>query len=146
MEVQGTLHGNGRAPGRLHPDTTTSQPGHESHIEARQIARGQSCMLCHRRKTKCDKKKPCSTCTKLGAECVVAPMMPPKRRRKKTSERELVDRLRRCEALLKKNGIAVQPVAGLSDLEAVLEGVEEEQRDMPGSLAGHATSDTVSLN
>ena len=62
-------------------------------------------MLCQQRKVRCDRNKPCAHCVKANVECRVVPPQPPRRRKKKLSERELVERLRRYESLLAEKGI-----------------------------------------
>ncbi|CAG5161001.1 uncharacterized protein ALTATR162_LOCUS5946 [Alternaria atra] len=68
-----------------------------------------SCLLCAQRKVKCDRKSPCSNCIKAGAQCISAATIP-RQRRRRFPERELLDRLRHYEDLLKKNGISFQPL------------------------------------
>lgn len=69
------------------------------------LTRGTSCVLCQQRKVRCDKNKPCSNCVKAGAECRVVPPQPPRRRKKRLQEKDLLDRLRKYEALLAQNGV-----------------------------------------
>ncbi|ORY65262.1 fungal-specific transcription factor domain-containing protein [Pseudomassariella vexata] len=93
----------------------TSSPGPNSSIPANfsvsdlsnamKVTRGHSCVLCQQRKVRCDKSKPCSNCVKAGVECRVIPPQPPRRRKKRIAERDLVERLRRYETLLAQNGI-----------------------------------------
>src|SRR5690242_21633761 len=66
-----------------------------------------ACVLCQQRKVKCDRKFPCNNCVKAKVTCVPAQQMP--RRRKRPTEQELIDRLRKYEELLKKNNIAIEP-------------------------------------
>ena len=66
-----------------------------------------SCVLCAQRKVKCDRKYPCSNCTKAGTQCISAATIP-RQRRRRFPERELLDRLRHYEDLLTKNGVAFQ--------------------------------------
>jgi hypothetical protein len=68
-----------------------------------------SCVLCSQRKVKCDRKSPCSNCVKAGAECVSSASIP-RQRRRRFPERELLDRLRLYEDLLRKNNIPFQPL------------------------------------
>jgi hypothetical protein len=75
---------------------------------APKITRGHSCVLCQQRKVKCDRQKPCSNCIKAHAECVPSAPTVPRRRRRKFSEQDLAARLRRCEHLLKKNGVKIE--------------------------------------
>ncbi|QUC21594.1 uncharacterized protein UV8b_05837 [Ustilaginoidea virens] len=69
------------------------------------LTRGTSCVLCQQRKVRCDKTKPCANCVKAGVECKVVPSQPPKRRKKRLQEKDLVERLKKYEALLAENGV-----------------------------------------
>ncbi|ESZ93647.1 hypothetical protein SBOR_5952 [Sclerotinia borealis F-4128] len=68
----------------------------------------RSCVTCRRRKVKCDKKVPCSNCTKAQTQCVFpAPGRAPRRPRaggKLVSDREaeLLKRLRRLEGVVEE--------------------------------------------
>ena len=73
-----------------------------------------SCVLCAQRKVKCDRKFPCSNCTKAGTQCISAATIP-RQRRRRFPERELLDRLRHYEDLLTKNGIAFQALHAFSN-------------------------------
>ena len=66
-----------------------------------------SCSTCQQRKVKCDKAQPsCSNCAKHRTSCVyIAPALPVRKKRK-SPEEELVDRLRRYERLLRAHGIS----------------------------------------
>ncbi|KAI1487406.1 hypothetical protein F5X96DRAFT_150373 [Biscogniauxia mediterranea] len=93
------------------------------------VTRGHSCVLCQQRKVRCDKKKPCSNCVKAGVECRVVPPQPPRRRKKRIPERDLVDRLRKYETLLSQNGIEFEslgPDIKITDPGTVEEGDELE--------------------
>ncbi|KAJ2907336.1 putative c6 zinc finger domain-containing protein [Zalerion maritima] len=81
------------------------QQQNSSAVDPIKVTRGHSCVLCQQRKVRCDKNKPCANCIKAQVECRVVPPQPPRRRKKKLSERELVERLRRYESLLAENGI-----------------------------------------
>ncbi|KAI1757174.1 fungal-specific transcription factor domain-containing protein [Xylaria castorea] len=93
------------------------------------VTRGHSCVLCQQRKVRCDKKKPCSNCVKAGVDCRVVPPQPPRRRKKRIPERDLVDRLRKYEALLSQAGIEFEslgPDIKIIDPGSVEEGDELE--------------------
>lgn len=77
---------------------------------ANKLTRGHSCVLCQQRKVRCDKNKPCANCVKAGVECKVVPPLPPRRRKKKPHERELIDRLRKYESLLNQHGVDFEPI------------------------------------
>ncbi|KAI1824003.1 fungal-specific transcription factor domain-containing protein [Xylaria intraflava] len=91
------------------------------------VTRGHSCVLCQQRKVRCDKKKPCSNCVKAGVDCRVVPPQPPRRRKKRIAERDIVERLRKYEALLSQNGIefdALGPDIKITEAGSVEEGDE----------------------
>ncbi|KAI2635325.1 hypothetical protein GGS21DRAFT_515288 [Xylaria nigripes] len=88
------------------------------------VTRGHSCVLCQQRKVRCDKKKPCSNCLKAGVDCRVVPPQPPRRRKRRIAERDIVERLRKYEALLSQNGIEFDALG--SDIKIVDPGSVEE--------------------
>ncbi|KAJ6157419.1 hypothetical protein N7470_005011 [Penicillium chermesinum] len=45
-----------------------------------------SCVICHKRKVKCDRQEPCSNCSKANAECVYRPPPPPRRRKRERAD------------------------------------------------------------
>ena len=71
------------------------------------ITRGHSCILCYQRKVKCDGQRPCSTCRKSQVECISKLATAPRRKAKTLAAKEdqLLERLRRYEALLKLHDI-----------------------------------------
>ncbi|RFU31907.1 hypothetical protein B7463_g4408, partial [Scytalidium lignicola] len=80
---------------------SSSQP----QVIVEKITRGHSCILCQQRKVRCDRAKPCSNCIKAKAECIHRAPIPPRRRKKKSSEANLVARLKKAEELLRKHGV-----------------------------------------
>lgn len=76
------------------PGTSTSR---------RQLA----CVLCQRRKAKCDHNYPCATCVKARVQCVPATQVT---RRRRFPERELLSRLRHYEELLTQHDIHFDPL------------------------------------
>lgn len=62
---------------------------------------------------RCDKNKPCANCVKAQIECRIVPPQPPRRRKKKLTERELLERVKRYETLLTENGIELD-AAGIA--------------------------------
>lgn len=111
-------------------------------MAAMKLTRGTSCVLCQQRKVRCDKNKPCANCVKARVECRVVPPQPPRRRKKRLQERDLVDRLKKYEALLAENGVKFDPIAAdlrVSDRELVhlddgqhLDDVAELENDFEG--------------
>ncbi|EWG49984.1 hypothetical protein FVEG_09322 [Fusarium verticillioides 7600] len=58
-----------------------------------------SCVLCQQRKKKCDRKSPCSNCIRLKTVCTPSLPAPPRKRRR--PNQDLLERLARCEELLR---------------------------------------------
>ncbi|KAL2261134.1 hypothetical protein VTK26DRAFT_4646 [Humicola hyalothermophila] len=114
---------------------------------AMKLTRGHSCVLCQQRKVRCDKQKPCANCLKAQVECRVVPPQPPRRRKKKPHERDLIDRLRKYESLLSQHGVSFEPIAhelkpsdhgdDVADLEQDLSGLKTS----PSSGADHLSPD-----
>lgn len=66
-----------------------------------------ACVLCQQRKVKCDRQFPCNNCVRAGAQCITAGT---RQRRRRFPERELLERLRRYEGLLRRNNIQFEPL------------------------------------
>jgi hypothetical protein len=78
------------------------------------LPRGTSRALCQQRKVRCDKNKPCAICVKAGTRCHVVPGQLPRRRKKHTQDRDLLNLLRRLgkyEALLNENGVKFDSIS-----------------------------------
>jgi len=106
------------------------------------LTRGHSCVLCQQRKVRCDKNKPCANCVKAQVECRVVPPQPPRRRKKKPHERELVDRLKKYEALLNQHGVTFEPIAHdfKSSDPSTIDEVDELQHDLIGLKTSPSSS------
>jgi hypothetical protein len=100
--------------------------------------------LCQQRKVRCDKSKPCSNCVKAGVECRVIPPQPPRRRKKRISERDLVARLRKYEALLAQHGIEFESLG--SDIKITDPGTVHEGDELDTDFRRVRDSVTDSLN
>ena len=68
-----------------------------------------ACLMCQQRKIKCNRNFPCSNCIKSQTECIPAALVQ-RRRRRRFPERELLDRLRKYEDLLRQNKIPFEPL------------------------------------
>ncbi|KAE8383205.1 fungal-specific transcription factor domain-containing protein [Aspergillus bertholletiae] len=79
------------------------------------LTRGHSCVLCQQRKVRCDQQKPCANCVRAQVECRVLPPQAPRRRKKKLTERDLIDRVRKYEALLSQHGVSFDSVLESGD-------------------------------
>ncbi|KAJ5374022.1 Transcription factor [Penicillium concentricum] len=60
----------------------------------------RSCVTCRRRKVRCNKRSPCSNCTKSGIDCVFPPPGRAPRKSKRPPDAELLSRLRRLEGVI----------------------------------------------
>ncbi|CAH0027716.1 unnamed protein product [Clonostachys rhizophaga] len=92
-----------------------TKPGKEQVKSAsREGKKVLACVSCQRRKKKCDRNNPCSNCVltkQLGINCTASRPAPHRKRRRKNQE--MVERLERCEELLRqlaegnKNGLTL---------------------------------------
>ncbi|KAF4458748.1 hypothetical protein FALBO_14506 [Fusarium albosuccineum] len=89
------------------PGSAPQQPHDPSAVK---LTRGTSCVLCQQRKVRCDKNKPCANCVKANVECRVIPPQPPRRRKKRLQEKDLIDRLKKYENLLAEHGVKVDAI------------------------------------
>ncbi|KAJ5170330.1 Transcription factor [Penicillium coprophilum] len=60
----------------------------------------RSCVTCRRRKVRCNKRSPCSNCTKSGIDCTFPPPGRAPRKSKRPPDAELLSRLRRLEGVI----------------------------------------------
>jgi hypothetical protein len=89
---------------------TSSSHARAQPSSSRRPQRVLACLLCQQRKVKCDRRFPCANCVKHDARCV--PATQPRRRKRRFPERELLDRVRRYEDLLRMNGVRFEPMHG----------------------------------
>ncbi|KAG6024833.1 hypothetical protein E4U41_001679 [Claviceps citrina] len=123
------------------PPPGASGPPHFSHHQqqrlgdpfAVKLTRGTSCVLCQQRKVRCDRSKPCANCVKAGVDCKVVPPQPPRRRKRRLQDCDLVGRVRRYEALLAEHGIKFDALGHDSRSERRdSEDVDELETDFAG--------------
>lgn len=105
------------------------------------LTRGTSCVLCQQRKVRCDKSKPCANCVKARVECRVVPPQPPRRRKKRLQEKDLIERLWKYEALLTENDIDFESITAEvpGDVSGV-EGTRDEVAELGNDFEGFRTS------
>lgn len=87
----------------------------------------RSCVTCRRRKVKCDKKHPCTNCTKAHVDCVYPSPGRAPRRARKPPDGELMERLRRLEGVVQSLGVQVED-------EPDTQVKESPQQEMPTEL------------
>ncbi|KAJ5142791.1 uncharacterized protein N7515_001578 [Penicillium bovifimosum] len=83
----------------------TPQPTHSTtaphHVAAEPpSSTSRSCVTCRRRKVRCNKRSPCSNCTKAGIDCIFPPPGRAPRKSKRPPDAELLTRLRRLEGVI----------------------------------------------
>ncbi|EPE29783.1 Zn2/Cys6 DNA-binding protein [Glarea lozoyensis ATCC 20868] len=87
--------------------SATPESAPPAYTPASKITRGHSCVLCQQRKVRCDRQKPCSNCVKARVECIASIPTLARRRRQKTSETDVMGKLKRYEQLLKTHGVKI---------------------------------------
>ncbi|KAF2801693.1 uncharacterized protein BDZ99DRAFT_402906 [Mytilinidion resinicola] len=68
----------------------------------------RSCVTCRKRKVKCDKRNPCSNCTKAKIECVFPSPGRAPRKSRKPPDGELMERLRKLEGVVQSLNAQVE--------------------------------------
>ncbi|KAK3650945.1 hypothetical protein LTR56_005996 [Elasticomyces elasticus] len=100
------------------PNTSSAPNGsaHRISVDAQgRTLNPRSCVTCRKRKVKCDKLHPCTNCNRAHIECVFpAPGRAPRKRRALGDgrDKELLERLRRLEGVVKGLGVDVPPDDG----------------------------------
>lgn len=77
-----------------------------------------SCSTCRRRKIKCDRHDPCTTCVKAVQQCIFIPPTRGKRKRTKAPKEGLHARVRRYEEMLRLYGAKIEPTEFDGDSES----------------------------
>ncbi|KAL8765009.1 MAG: hypothetical protein Q9203_006766 [Teloschistes exilis] len=65
-----------------------------------------SCVICQRRKVKCDRTDPCSNCAKHRVQCEYRSPAPPKRRKRASPDPDVHAKLKRYEYILQRHGVS----------------------------------------
>lgn len=115
-------------------EASESQQHPTPEISAPKNLQGRSCVLCQQRKVKCDRKDPCAACSRAHVECIFRAPAPPRRRKRKPPESELLARLTRYEQLLPSLGAKID---GAHENDATVDPDRRmEQTATPESIAG----------
>src|SRR3569833_422325 len=101
----------------------TSRPSRVSKAAER------SCAVCHRRKVRCDKKMPCSTCTRTGVLCCYPPEDHQVLRHPRSSIADITSRLAQLE----------RTVMALSGSSSAKESIERLPRESGRNPTGTTT-------
>ncbi|KAI5461256.1 hypothetical protein BGZ63DRAFT_355926 [Mariannaea sp. PMI_226] len=106
-----------------------------------------ACLLCQQRKVKCERKFPCGRCVRAGVECL--PVSLPRQRRRRFPERDLLERLRHYETLLRQNNVKFEPLHTYPSEEDRRSEFEDDARsELPGIVkqkTGYRKRPTPSL-
>ena len=92
------------------PEQTITPPTEPTRATTPRPRRVLACVLCQKRKVKCDRRFPCANCLRVGVQCVPAIALTTRQRRRRFSERELLERLQDYEKLLRQNDIDFEPL------------------------------------
>jgi hypothetical protein len=98
------------SPEMQHSPTQAGHTNQPDSPQKQKVQKHYACLGCSRRKVKCDHKSPCGPCIKAGWECQAVTQARPRKRR--FAERDLLDRLRRYEMLMRKSGVRFEPLHG----------------------------------
>jgi len=112
-----------------------------------QPSKGQrvlACTLCQQRKVKCNRQFPCANCIKSRSQCVPAILVPRQRKRRFT-ERTLLDRLRKYEDLLRQNHVSFEPLHSTrrEDFPQADNGDDSDDEQMENTGFDMSTSSTT---
>lgn len=102
------------------------------HLPGRNL-QPHACVICQRRKVKCDRTDPCLNCVKHRVECEYRVPAPPRRRKRQSPDPQLHAKVRRYEEILQQHGVRVD------ELEPPQ--LPDRSFDLAASFAG-ATSDS----
>lgn len=120
-------------------DPPVAYPAAEHTVQAQTLGKQQrvlACVSCQQRKIKCDRHFPCAHCLRSGIYCVPASLVP-RQRRRRFPERDLLQRLRHYEDLLRQNNVDFQPLHPTSPASATAVSAEQ-----PSPAAVMAAADT----
>lgn len=92
------------------PGQIITSPTEPTRATALKPQRVLACVSCQKRKVKCDRNFPCAHCFRTGVHCVPAIAVTTRQRRRRFPERELLERLRTYENLLRQNDVEFEPL------------------------------------
>ncbi|KAJ5693041.1 hypothetical protein N7462_002464 [Penicillium macrosclerotiorum] len=112
---------------------SSADPPQAPPTSSKKPQRTLACVLCQQRKVRCDRKLPCANCVKHQVHCVPSTQTRPRRRR--FPERQLLDRLRNYEDLLRQNKVKFEPLhrnlGPVSDGKGSPEGFYDSGEELP---------------
>ena len=101
------------------PSSRSNTSNTQSQIQSQPATHGphlnpRSCVICRRRKVRCDKTDPCKNCRKAGIECTFPLPGRAPRKARKPPDTELLARLRRLEGVVQTLGVGVDEDGNVS--------------------------------
>ncbi|KAL9027123.1 MAG: hypothetical protein Q9196_004309 [Gyalolechia fulgens] len=99
----------------MQPDLSSFPPDISRHLSDPGL-QPHSCVVCQRRKVKCDRANPCSNCVRHKVECEFRAPAPPRRRKRQSPDPHIHAKLRRYEDILQKYGVKPEDLNGGPDL------------------------------
>ncbi|KAL6862102.1 hypothetical protein J3F83DRAFT_222493 [Trichoderma novae-zelandiae] len=108
-----------------------------------------SCVACARRKVKCDKQKPCSSCSKSQAACIYRAPVPSQRHRRRLTQGDLLSKIQELESILHSHGIPFEALGNSwirSQWEEKLVGGGPQTQTTPESTASVETVVIAAVN
>lgn len=93
-----------------------------------------SCVTCARRKVKCDKLSPCSTCSKAQIACTYRDPVPSQRHRKRATQRDLLHKIQELESILHNNKIPFEALDNSWISSQWEERLAQGPQTQPGSI------------
>lgn len=100
----------------MQPDLNSYPPPPISHQQLPdRVLQPHSCVVCQRRKVKCDRANPCSNCVRHKVECEFRAPAPPRRRKRQSPDPHIHAKLRRYEDILQRYGVKPEDLNGAPD-------------------------------
>lgn len=129
-----------RASGEAPIDSAVAKP-----VTQRSNRIERSCLRCHQRKVRCDKKSPCASCTRIGVPCLYPGPDSTFRRPNKTTISDVSERLARLERTVQALAHDFQSHNG-NDQSTVTTGVSPNQLSPAEESTAGESSNGVLIN
>ncbi|KAI4170684.1 MAG: hypothetical protein LQ343_004782 [Gyalolechia ehrenbergii] len=100
----------------MQPDLSSYSPAISYELHGRG-PQPHSCVVCQRRKVKCDRANPCSNCVRHKVECEFRAPAPPRRRKRQSPDAHIHAKLRRYEDILQKYGVKPEDLKSGQDID-----------------------------
>lgn len=129
-----------RVSGETSRDSAVAKP-----VNHRSSRIERSCLRCHQRKVRCDKKSPCASCTRIGVPCLYPDPDSAFRRPNRTTISDVSKRLARLERAVQTLSHDFQSHNG-NDQSTVTTGVSPDQLSPAEESTTGESSNGVLIN